>query len=225
MMSLAQSDAAAKPLPVETRPLAAGVFMARVGADVVILDLTTDSYACLPHLGEQLCIRDAHVEADLGMLGLLVDAGLVGDTAQSAPQPPLVSPTRVLVTRSGPWSLQATLDLFLAAATARRIGPTAPVRILIDALPERPTGRPDAARVAAVTAAFTRLLPWVPGQCACLYRAFLLLFMLRRAGQNAAWVFGVRTWPFSAHCWLQIGDAVLDDDPERVSRYTPIMVL
>ena len=49
--------------------------------------------------------------------------------------------------------------------------------------------------------------------------------MLRRAGQNAAWVFGVRTWPFSAHCWLQIGDAVLDDDPERVSRYTPIMVL
>ena len=41
----------------------------------------------------------------------------------------------------------------------------------------------------------------------------------------AVWVFGVRTWPFSAHCWLQIGDAVLDDDPERVGIYPPILAV
>jgi hypothetical protein len=79
--------------------------------------------------------------------------------------------------------------------------------------------------VAAVTAAFIRLMPWAPYQGACLHRAFLLLFMLRASGADAIWVFGVRTWPFSAHCWLQVGDSVLDDDPERVSLYTPILAV
>jgi hypothetical protein len=115
--------------------------------------------------------------------------------------------------------------MLVAVAKARRLGPNPPIQALIDALPRRPVARLDSTRVAAVTAAFTRLMPWVPGQGACLHRAFLLLFMLRRAGADAVWVFGVRTWPFSAHCWVQVGDAVLDDDPERVSRYTPIMAV
>jgi hypothetical protein len=53
-------------------------------------------------------------------------------------------------------------------------------------LPSRPSARAGAARVAAVTAAFIRLMPWAPCQGACLHRAFLLLFMLRWTSTSGA---------------------------------------
>ena len=48
---------------------------------------------------------------------------------------------------------------------------------------------------------------------------------LRRHGHDARWVFGVRTWPFRAHCWLQRGEVVLDDDLETLVPLTPILVI
>ncbi len=75
------------------------------------------------------------------------------------------------------------------------------------------------------TALFARWLPWVPSQGACLYRASFLRRFLAASGLTADWVFGVTTWPFSAHCWLQAGDLLLDDDLDRVATYTPLMVV
>ncbi|MEW6596972.1 MAG: lasso peptide biosynthesis B2 protein [Pseudomonadota bacterium] len=72
---------------------------------------------------------------------------------------------------------------------------------------------------------FAQLAPWVPSQGACLFRSFMLLAFLRAAGLDATWVFGVRTWPFQAHCWLQAGEVVLDDAVERVSSFTPILTV
>lgn len=212
-------------LPVESRPLTDGVHIATVDADLVILDLRSDTYACLPYAAPELRIVGATVEADLGLLGLLTDAGLIDGASRRPTLATPALPLRQFRSRSGLSSIAATAHLLVAVGRARRLGPNPPIQALIDALPRRPDARLDPTRVAAVTAAFTRLMPWVPGQGACLHRAFLLLFMLRRAGADAVWVFGVRTWPFSAHCWLQVGDAVLDDDPERVSRYTAIMAV
>ena len=42
-------------------------------------------------------------------------------------------------------------------------------------------------------------------------------------GIATQWLFGVRTWPFAAHCWLQIGNLVVGDRLERVRFYTPIL--
>lgn len=72
---------------------------------------------------------------------------------------------------------------------------------------------------------FQRWAPYAPVTYKCLLRSFLLLRFLHRHGQDADWVFGVTTWPFEAHCWLQVEDVVLDDELDRVARYTPIMVL
>jgi hypothetical protein len=72
---------------------------------------------------------------------------------------------------------------------------------------------------------FRRLLPWSPVQEACLFQAALLLEFLRQAGLTADWVFGVRTWPFGAHCWLQAGPTVLNDTVDRVTAFDPIMVV
>jgi hypothetical protein len=48
---------------------------------------------------------------------------------------------------------------------------------------------------------------------------------LRILGFDADWIIGVRTWPFMAHCWLQVGAVALDDDVERLAAYTPILAV
>ena len=72
---------------------------------------------------------------------------------------------------------------------------------------------------------FQTAVIWLPASGKCLVRSFLLLRFLQRSGHEALWVFGVRIWPFAAHCWLQVGDVALDDFPERVSAYTPIYAI
>jgi len=216
---------AAPPLPAETRPLATDVFMTHAGDDLVVLDLRTDTYACLPSAGPRLQITAGSVRADLGLLALLAEAGLLADTIAAPPAPLPDRPVIELQLPRAPCAWASVPGLARAAWIASRLGPQPPIRSLIKALP--PAGRrlPNPARVARTTAAFRRLLPWIPGQGACLYRAFVLLCMLRWAGQNATWVFGVRTWPFGAHCWLQLGSELLDDDCERVAQYAPIMAV
>lgn len=205
------------------RPLAAGVFLAMVEEDAVVLDLRADAYGCLPGLADRVRLVSNALEAQPDVLAELGELGLLGETAGPARRalPPL--PARELEPDHLRRGLLDSLAFVRAVHAARRLGPRAAVQTYIASLPPSAPGRPDPQRAAALTATFQRLLPWTPGQGACLYRAFVLLGLLRRAGQDAAWVFGVRTWPFSAHCWLQIGDAVLDDDPERVGAYTPIL--
>ena len=79
----------------------------------------------------------------------------------------------------------------------------------------------DVVRLAAI---FQKLSPWLPMTGKCLVRSFVLRRFLQRSGVDADWVFGVRTWPFSAHCWLQLGDRALDDHAERLDASTPILV-
>jgi len=38
-------------------------------------------------------------------------------------------------------------------------------------------------------------------------------------------VFGVKLNPFSAHCWVQAGDIVLNDAIDHVTIHTPILVV
>ena len=73
---------------------------------------------------------------------------------------------------------------------------------------------------------FYWLRPFVfSGNQRCLFHSLTLLLFLSRFGIHPRWVFGVRKAPFSAHCWLQDGDVVLNDRVERVAMFTPIMVV
>jgi hypothetical protein len=56
----------------------------------------------------------------------------------------------------------------------------------------------------------------------CLLDSLALDRLLARRGLGATLVFGVCPTPFSAHCWLQTPDAVLNDTFDHVSRFTPI---
>jgi hypothetical protein len=59
----------------------------------------------------------------------------------------------------------------------------------------------------------------------CLHDSLTLIHFLSAEGLLARWVIGVRVDPFGAHAWAQAGDTVLNDYPERVRRFKPILVV
>lgn len=59
----------------------------------------------------------------------------------------------------------------------------------------------------------------------CFLYCLAMREFLSKYGIVPSWVFGVRTGPFAAHCWLQCGDQVLTDIPFNLRRMVPILVL
>ncbi len=59
----------------------------------------------------------------------------------------------------------------------------------------------------------------------CLARSIALAGCLAAKGDRSMVVLGVTSPPFSAHCWVQQGEFVLNDTIEEVQRYTPILVV
>ncbi|HTX04332.1 MAG TPA: lasso peptide biosynthesis B2 protein [Steroidobacteraceae bacterium] len=77
-----------------------------------------------------------------------------------------------------------------------------------------------------LVAAFTRLRPlFYTLRSACLLDSLTLLHFLGADGICPDWVFGVKTEPFDAHCWVQQGEVLFNDVPDRVRQYSPILVV
>lgn len=234
--------------------LRSDVHLALTGQDLVILDLEEDVYLCLPDavaaddLGPPQNRQTAsdreprrttrssplleRLKADAR--DLLTDAGLVIASPDFAAGPanPWAEalpprPSRDLRDRAcGP---PRAIDLVAAAgalADLSHLGrdPTTS-RLLSLAGPSTGAVDEDPDRLARAAGVFATLLPWLPFEGACLRRSALLAAFLRRRGLRARWVIGVRTWPFRAHCWLQIDDILLNDDVERLAAYTPILAI
>jgi hypothetical protein len=87
----------------------------------------------------------------------------------------------------------------------------------------------DAARLSETqrrVTQFRRLRPLMfSARNACLSQSFAMSEFLRAYGIYPSWIFGVATEPFAAHCWLQQGTVVINDVPENVRRFTPILIL
>ncbi len=85
---------------------------------------------------------------------------------------------------------------------------------------------PDLAATRALVMACTRLRPlFYTLRDACVLDSLTMLHFLASYGAHPEWVFGVKTEPFDAHCWLQQGELLLNDLPERVRRYSPILLV
>lgn len=59
----------------------------------------------------------------------------------------------------------------------------------------------------------------------CLVRALAVHLRCRRLGLASKLVFGVRPNPFAAHCWVQVGCAVVVGSFEQVRLFTPILTV
>ena len=217
------------PAPLQAWP-ACDVHFAWIDRDIVTLDVGRDAYGLLidaadhvrPGPSGRLLLDSADALAALG------DSGLVIATPPTRPPPsPPSRPTHALPPGDG--TVAALAPCLGAAVTA--IAATArfhrrPLRkLLSDAAQARPPVRARPASLADAYGAFDAILPWIPGEGECLQRAFMLHRHLVKAGRPAQWVIGVRTWPFLAHAWVQVGPCVVGDSLERVRTFHPILAV
>jgi hypothetical protein len=162
------------------------------------------------------------------LLGELAGAKLIHQTtALDAGAPDVARPVRDLASLAPDrLRIRDGLDLVEAwagLAPAFHHRPFSEVLARVRARPRGETRPQRQALVEARAAVFNALLPWSPIQGACLLQSAWLIEFLGQANLSADWVFGVRTWPFSAHCWVQAGDVVLNDTVERVAPYRVIL--
>jgi hypothetical protein len=59
----------------------------------------------------------------------------------------------------------------------------------------------------------------------CLIRALAVKWLCNKSGIKSKLVFGVIANPFAAHCWVQLGGAVLVGGFEQARLFTPILVI
>lgn len=204
------------------------VHFAWIDDDIVALDVRQDRYICLVGAGSAVQDRE---DGSLGVenpdvFTLLESAGLM----QSAPSQTVrrrASPPRAAVAPFDVADSPAGLGFLISAMrSSRRYHGRRFCELIDRARRMKPPSSPPAPEaLIAWVRAYRSGLPWTPRQEVCLHRSFMLLHYLAERGQSADWVFGVRTWPFAAHCWLQIGDTIVGDDLYRVARYTPILVV
>lgn len=72
-------------------------------------------------------------------------------------------------------------------------------------------------------AAFRTARPLIPVPRVCLHDCLALVDWLGPARAGTQLVFGVAAFPFAAHSWVQADGRVIDDHPESVSRFQPIL--
>jgi hypothetical protein len=207
-----------------------GVHAAVHETDLVVLDARRGDYLCLPGAGplvvlqagwSSVWVKDPELAEVLEDLGLAA-AGLPM-SGRTPPPPAAREDLMGLGARPSAASrlrmCASALDMLIhyAGRPFHRMARWG--RALEAPRPSSP------ARVAAAAADFRWMLPFVPFQGECLFRAFMLKVYLARAGLGAALVVGVQTWPFQAHAWVQAGPMVLDDTVEHVRAFTPILTL
>lgn len=213
--------------------LADHVHATDVDGDLVFLDVAADAYYCLYGAEAQVEIASNGWSVAIGDEALAVElqqAEFIRPMAAGFSQPDRLKPPPPLASairyehpppRAGdiPEVITTTLDVALNYRGR-------PFREIINRTSAAGgLGRSSHRDLLDVVDDFHRWIPFAPLSGKCLLRAFALLRVLQREGHSASWVFGVSTWPFQAHCWLQVGELVLDDTCERVAAYRPILVV
>ena len=87
-------------------------------------------------------------------------------------------------------------------------------------------GNLDADTVRPLVTAFVYLRPlFFTSKEACLLDSLTLVNFLAGYSVFPQWVFGVKTDPFYAHCWVQQGGFVFNDTPDHIRGFSPILVV
>ena len=209
-----------------------GLSFCDTGSQVIFIDLAQDRYFRLPP-----ALEDAfRTFADRGRYAeTAIEALLRARIVQTAavPRPPEQArvPRAEISFEPGerPSALGVARALSLDMIIARQLRRGRLAR-QIEALQRHkqhrnPTGsvadRGPRSIVAAYAAA--RLFRSPAGRC--LSRSIAMARHLSAAGCASTLVIGVRAEPFAAHSWVQADHIVLNDTPEEVTRFTPILAV
>lgn len=198
----------------------------RVQGRTVLLDLKNDRYFGLaPRLEEPFAdlvspegLLDRVKGAELIRLGLAIEG-------RRAPEQRL-DPPRASHVEDNPFagvSRVGVLQVWAHLTAARRA--VRSVDAVIARLARRKTVTTSMDdRLMQATDQFLAARALVPIAPVCLQDSVALIDFLARRGFHPRLVFGVSLDPFSAHCWVQAADVVLNDALLRARTHTQILV-
>lgn len=83
-------------------------------------------------------------------------------------------------------------------------------------------GAADLAVARLVHSKFAAARIWAPAAYVCLFDSLALSRFLIGRGVRSDLVVGVRSRPFSAHCWVEVDGAILDDGGEDCHSFAEI---
>lgn len=217
-------------MPHVLRP---GLSFCVTAGTALFLDLPHDRYFRLPdHLDTAFQSLVAGEPLGETALAGLVSAGVLETGAQRSPIQPIVYGAPAIGSpfiANGAFHLGDVARAIIAQRRIeRRLAGTGLATVLADLAKAGTVCTPHdiavRSRGARTVRAFeyARLLRSAANRC--LPRSIALALCLGREGVRADVVIAVKLGPFAAHCWAQIGDQVLNDTPEEVARFTPILV-
>lgn len=203
------------------------VKLASAGGDLVIFDMLQDEYLAIPRDSAANVLSaladEPHDHLDPALTELLESGLLVIGHEHWRPHegsPPAALPDPAPVARR--YSIPLLVSFLLAAVQTylsykrgKAIASMQPKGSIAAA-----SLSPD--NMAAIIAQFTWLRGLVPGSGRCLIQSMLLIRFLGHLGIRPELVFGVRTHPFEAHCWVEWDAHVLNDSPDHVRWFTVI---
>ncbi len=218
--------------------------MCKIGDYWIVLSASTDRYLCIAHRelksigcwlagwnqSAALTTPDAEVSALISSLssrGILTDDPTLGKLfVESECLPPADQLETFEAVAAPRVSLLSIIRFFWACGTVDwRLRRTTFARNLARIAARRQSGKlvDGTASASRLISIFKSLRPLYPRAYLCLFDSLALLEFLAGYHLCPNIVFGVVADPFQAHCWLQEGITVLNDDVERVRRYKPIL--
>ncbi|HEV2621856.1 MAG TPA: lasso peptide biosynthesis B2 protein [Frateuria sp.] len=212
----------------------------RVGERLVFLDVGKDRYFHLPCPLEQALTAylDGAGCSDTDRSDLIKRSILVEQTDIAAGSRPDAKPaTRSAMeatSQSRNLRVSELIEVFVTVLVTRIALKISTLKSILDGLTadrhaqaarSEPLAEFPERRVWDAAAAFRRARLYVPIEMRCLLDSIAMArFLLRRRVPTHV-VFGIAIDPFSAHCWVQVDDLVLNDTVGNVASHTPIRVV
>lgn len=203
----------------------------------VFLDMRNDCYFRLPSSLEHRFIAYANEnkDTDIGDLvgqNILEEIPGTQDRVRAATAEP---PARSALERHGQPRLHvgALFEVFTSIYSVQRQLRIRPLRSVIDSIVASRSAKshPDSIdwkveqKILEASNDFRIARAYVPAETRCLLDSVAMIKFLASRGLHASIVFGVTSDPFSAHCWVQVRDLVLNDTVGHANGYTPIRVI
>ncbi len=198
----------------------------RDGGYIVFLDLRRNRYWSVPARTAPSISGLVETERAHGSGARLIEMGLIEPASSdwathkprgAAPEGKLL-PADDLTPSLSDTSLCATACWLTARTLARRRLDLTLARLAeLKARALKP--KADARRLIGV---FEEFRPWFPRRRVCLFDALALFRFMVMRGLRPDVVFGVRTAPFAAHCWVEWQGRLAGDSSDHCASFTPI---
>lgn len=217
-----------------------GLSFCQVDGRLIFLDVRDDRYFRLSDGLERSFIAYAKGERDTDVAALAARNILVASEAAQAwaTAASIEAPCRSALELPSPARLHLTslIEVFISICSMRRQLRTRPLERILESTtalrPDEPQGAPGSQPVSALeqrliqaSGEFRLARAYAPAENRCLLDSLAMIGFLAKRKLRASIVFGVTSEPFSAHCWVQAGDLVLNDTVGHASAHTPIRVI